>query len=112
MEHPILDGLEKIKSAERVVEISRSADKTPEIIPVLLNACKSPKPKNRAFKAAWVLHHIHNRYPHLIEPYAEDLLDVLDHTEVKLERNYIEHDEISAGGELRFFLGPNPSVTQ
>lgn len=81
MEHPILDDLDKIKSGERVIEISRSADKTPEIIPILLKACKTPKPKNLARKASWVLHHIHNIHPHLMEPYAEDLLEVLDHTE-------------------------------
>ena len=81
MEHQILDDLENIKSGERVIEIARSADKTPEIIPVLFKACKTPKPRDLARKSSWVLHHIHNIHPHLIEPYAEDLLEVLDHTE-------------------------------
>lgn len=81
MEHQVLDGLKNIKSVERVIEIARSADKTPEIIPVLFTACKAPKPRNLARKASWVLYHIQNIHPQLIEPYAEDLLEVLDHTE-------------------------------
>ena len=81
MLHPVLEDLEAIKSKERVVEISRTADDNPEIIPILFEACKMSKPAKIDAKAAWVLHHIHNVHPQLIEPYVEEILDVLDNTD-------------------------------
>ena len=53
MLHPVLEDLEAIKR-ERVVEISRTADDNPEIIPILFEACKMSKLKKIDAKAAWV----------------------------------------------------------
>lgn len=81
MEHEYYDKLETGMGRETVIEIADHAPNDPTLIPVLIEYSKLSKPKSKPMKASWVLHHIANRHPHLIEPYVYDLVDILDESD-------------------------------
>lgn len=81
IEHPVFDKLITAMGRVTVIELADLAPSDPTLIPALIDASKYPKPKNRARKASWVLHHISDRHPELIQPYLVELLDILDESE-------------------------------
>lgn len=81
MSHEYYDRLETGMGRSEVLEIADFAPQDPTLIPVLIEYSKQSKPKSKPMKASWVLHHIANRHPSLIEPYVFDLMDILDESD-------------------------------
>jgi len=81
MDHPSFDKLITAMGRETGIEVADTTPSDPTLIPALIEASKHSKPKNRARKASWVLHHISDRHPQLMSPHIIELMDVLDESE-------------------------------